>query len=141
VLRPGRRSAVVVLLALCALPAGLSAPPAVAAPPPAPVATALFAAAAATSADLAGGIADLPPRGRLALRRAGAAALASLLPVESRARLDTWRERALAVSHAATTLRVVRDAASGSVDRALNAAALVAVAAFALRLALRSRVR
>jgi hypothetical protein len=146
-----RRSAALLAgLALCAAPAGLAAPPPPPGPPMAPAASALYVAAAATGDELAAALAEAPGRAALGLRRAAAAALTPLVPEaplarvrEELARLDAWRARAQVLAGAATRLRAFSSAAGGplaAADRALDAAALLAVGAFALQLVLRRRL-
>jgi len=140
---------VLAVLAICAAPAGLATPPAPPGPVPTPAATALRVAAAATAGELAAGAAELPERARLSLARSASAALASLLPAESLARARAWQDRLVAwqdsarsIAGAAATLHALANAAGGplaAVDRLLDAAALLALAAIGLHVALRTR--
>jgi hypothetical protein len=111
--------------------------------------TALRCAAAAEASGLSADAAEWPARARSAVAGSGAAALERALPERLRTHAASWHERAVATSEAARFLAGAGAAlhrfttraggAAAAADRLLDAAALAAVAVFALRLAWRPR--
>jgi hypothetical protein len=145
---PGARAgAVLAVLALCAGPERLAAPPPPPLARPAPAAAALRVAATATASEWTGAAAALPGRARLSLARGSEAALDAWLPEAPLARARAWQDRlqawhaaARAAQRAARPLALFSRAAGGplaALDRALDAAALLALAAIGLHRVLR----